>query len=818
MIKHLSNVSDITKPYYKIFCNFHKKDLEHFAKIKKDIFDICKCSLSYCESDSEPEDEKELEFTVANSNLYVLIVSSNLLFDSNLDMQPYQMAIKNNIPILPILVENGLEEIFNEKFGNIQCISTCLEALDPTAVPYIEKLQNFLTQSFSLSFDVDKIRGSFDTSIFLSYRKKDRLHAQKLLEIIHSSDKLKNIAVWYDEFLIPGEDFNDSIRSELENSAIFMLMVTPSILEDKNYIKIVEYPIAQSLNKSIIPVETVPTNAAQLQTSYPDIPKPVTALSTEHLKDVILDVLKENGVHISERTAERDLFIGFAFLKGLYVEKNTSIAFEMIERSADAGIIDAIKMLVSIYKYGDGCAINTEKAAMRQREYIQYLISRFENEPTQDNAVDVLNAYKSLSDIFVRNGDTDNAAEALSNIISFLDGSPFKNDLFAKKHSAETYESMAFLFINAGNYNRARYEYLEKAINLRKEIYDLKTVENAAVDLVNAYLALARCQAESDDIIGLKQTIKVDLKQTANTLLEYRITDVHIESLQTLQKVVSGLNRMGEYLNLLNMQDKALIFIGTAVNLADAINRHYNTVNTAILAYNAFKNDGLQHIKINVENHLRVAEDSFTNAHNIALSLLEQSETTETVLIVAESYINMARIMHKLKNSDAAIENLNSAFEMYKSISATLHTLPAKQKLYQSYYFSAEIYSELKDFENALLMFDKGLAINDDIIQNSHLAIYKLEMADALKQKGEILKKQWEFDEALNCFAKMHQLVKAGAHKNAHIFLIAESYEKLIAAHKSLGNIEEANALTAELNNFKNEYSFMFNGTVHLYS
>ena len=51
--------------------------------------------------------------------------------------------------------------------------------------------------------------------------------------------------------------------------------------------------IAQTLNKTVLPVEAV-------------------------------------GI----RTAERDFFIGFAFLKGMYVEKNTLIATEMITRAA----------------------------------------------------------------------------------------------------------------------------------------------------------------------------------------------------------------------------------------------------------------------------------------------------------------------------------------------------------------------------------------------------------------------------------------------------------------------------------------------------
>lgn len=115
MIKHLTNVSDLTQPYYKLFCDFHRKDRAHFLQIKNNIFNIFKCSLFYYEEDASG-DEAERELGIAEANLYVWIVSSHVLFDPDYDLGGYQTAVKNNIPILPILVENGLEEAFNAKY------------------------------------------------------------------------------------------------------------------------------------------------------------------------------------------------------------------------------------------------------------------------------------------------------------------------------------------------------------------------------------------------------------------------------------------------------------------------------------------------------------------------------------------------------------------------------------------------------------------------------------------------------------------------------------------------------------------------------
>ncbi|MBR7133818.1 MAG: TIR domain-containing protein [Clostridia bacterium] len=818
MITYLSNAQDITKSHYKLFCDFHQKDIGHFFKIKNDIFNICKCSIFYYENADGAPSEAEQEFEITRANLYVLIVSSRTLFSPDFDMRGYNIAVKNNIPILPILVENGLEASFNEKFGNLQCISTCLELVDTTAVPYIEKLRNFLTQSLSLSFNIDEIRSSFNATIFLSYRKKDRMYAQRLLDIIHSSDELKSIAVWYDEFLVPGENFDSNIKSELENSELFILMVTPSILEGQNYIKIVEYPVAQSLDKTILPIETVPTNAGELKSEYPELPETVSVSEAERLKRLIKGVLEKNGITINERSIDRDFFIGFAFLKGLYVEKNTSVAIEMIKKSADAGLTEAITTLVSIYKYGDGCEIDTEKAAAWQNKHIAQLLSCFENSQTEENAESVLEAYKELADIFTRGKSTASAATAFMEIVRFLNSSQFEGTAFAKLNSAEAYESAAALFIDEGDYSKARYGYIEKAIALREEIHSSLSVKNSALELINAYLLLAKCQFECDDIIGLKTTVKVTLKELMEKLLDYRSSSVHSETLQTLRKALFGLNSIGLYSEKLKLTEQAFIFTGAAVNLAAAINARYNSLSTNILAYNAFKNEGEQHIKINVENHLRAAERAFTPAHEIVLSLYSKDETAEIQLLVAESHLNLARINHKLQKNQTAVENLETALGLYREACGTVLTVPAKQKQYRSYYIAAEIYAALKRTSDAAAILDDGLQINAEIAQNSSLSIYKLEMAEALKQKGDMLKKQWEFDEALECYSKRHELILAAAHKNAHILLIAESYETLISAQKSVGNIRQANELTAMLTEFKNKYDFVFNGSVSFYS
>ena len=153
MIKQLTNVVDLTRPYFKVYCDFHKRDVNQFIRIKDDFFKICKCMIFYY--DDEYVEKSELDFSISDFNLYVLIVSSNLFCDPNFDRKAFQIAVAKNIPILPIVIENGLEDEFSQRFGNIQYINTCIDVLDPTVIPYIDKLRNYLSKTFSLSLEIN---------------------------------------------------------------------------------------------------------------------------------------------------------------------------------------------------------------------------------------------------------------------------------------------------------------------------------------------------------------------------------------------------------------------------------------------------------------------------------------------------------------------------------------------------------------------------------------------------------------------------------------------------------------------------------------
>ena len=126
---------------------------------------------------------------------------------------------------------NAVGEVGNAKCGDIQYLDPYCR--DETAISYDEKLTKYLDSVLIGDKLAERIRDAFDAYIFLSYRKKDRRYANELMRIIHAIPGCRDIAIWYDEFLVPGEDFNDAISHALKKSDLFTMVVTPNLINEK---------------------------------------------------------------------------------------------------------------------------------------------------------------------------------------------------------------------------------------------------------------------------------------------------------------------------------------------------------------------------------------------------------------------------------------------------------------------------------------------------------------------------------------------------------------------------------------------------------
>ena len=267
--------------------------------------------------------------------LVVFAVTSRFLYEENRARNiELPLALEKHMPILPIMLENGLGYKFSNICAKIQVVSKY--AADPTATPYEEVLATFLHAVLIGDELAEKVRNAFDAYVFLSYRKKDRRHARRLMRLIHENEAYENIAIWFDEFLVPGEGFNEAIADAFEKSSLFAMAVTPHLEEDGNYVMRVEYPMARDRVKkdskfAIIPVEMYEPedgeegkdwriNTKKLRRHGEFRYRKICRLRNEHrrpqLDSVFLRALNRIAKKENDGSPQHRFFIGLAYLNG----------------------------------------------------------------------------------------------------------------------------------------------------------------------------------------------------------------------------------------------------------------------------------------------------------------------------------------------------------------------------------------------------------------------------------------------------------------------------------------------------------------------
>lgn len=392
------NVQPQGKP--KVYVTGHPEDCKLFLEeIADEILSLENCGVYF---DGEPEaeyDREELTDRLGEMQLFVVPVTKRFLCEKNraFDLE-FPFAVSHHIPVLPLARESGLEQLFNEKCGDLQI----LDRNDPdvTAIPYQEKLKKFLGSVLVGDELAAKVRAAFDAYIFLSYRKKDRRYAQKLMELIHKNAFCRDIAIWYDEFLTPGENFNDAIANALQNSQLFALAVTPNLLEEHNYVMKIEYPKAAKAGKLVVPAELEPTDQKRLKELYEDIPDCVDAYDDHALSGALLEAVKSLAIRENDSSPEHNFFIGLAYLNGIDVEVNHERGVSLITGAAQAGLPEAMEKLVNMYRRGNGVERNYQAAIPWQERLAETLSSRYEENSTRDNGMALTKALEDLGQYY----------------------------------------------------------------------------------------------------------------------------------------------------------------------------------------------------------------------------------------------------------------------------------------------------------------------------------------------------------------------------------------------------------------------------------
>ncbi|MBQ7415935.1 MAG: tetratricopeptide repeat protein [Oscillospiraceae bacterium] len=346
------------------------------AAIREDIFQFCNCAIWYDDGVDTPPDE--LENAIAQSAMAVLPVTGSLLeAESVIQMQILPLLQSHRVSILPVLDDPNLLDMFNLRFRNIQVLDK--HNTDKTAIPYEEKLKRFLDTMLLGDAMADRVRGTFRGQLFLSYRKKDRALALDMMKQIRKHPRCRAIKLWYDEFLTPGEEFNGNIFNAIRESDLFLLALTQNMVKEDNYVIRDEYPRAQREEKEILPVVLEQVDNGLVQDRFPCIPP---LMDSAQAAEKLAQRMGEGA----ENTPEQDYLLGLAYLHGLYVERQTRLGLEQLEKSAQRGYAPAALQLANIQILEDDAQVQRQHKLCWLRKYAELSAKEYQQNPNAETA------------------------------------------------------------------------------------------------------------------------------------------------------------------------------------------------------------------------------------------------------------------------------------------------------------------------------------------------------------------------------------------------------------------------------------------------
>lgn len=736
----------------RVYFTCHPADFEkHFERVCKDIFATHDCAVYYTEDMSEAIGEQDKTTDLESNNLFVVPVTFQLLTKPNRTMElDIPFALEKYIPVLPLMMEPGLDEIYSlpDKFGELQYLTP--DSTDRTAVPYGEKLKKFL-ESVLISDEMAKrIRAAFDAYIFLSYRKKDRRYANALMRLIHSHPECRDIAIWYDEFLTPGESFRKNIEKILGNSKLFALLVTPNLLEEPdgkpNFVMGEEYPAACRSGIEILPAEMEDTDKTALQEKFANLPP-----CLDPRNDVFKARLMESVVKIATAETEGDpthnFLIGLAYWGGIDVETDRDRGLALITAAGEAGLPEAMKHLYQMYYDGAGVAVNYRESA----KWAERLAEAYKRLYGDEHPA-TMGVLHNLAHVYGKMGAYKKALELQERVYAVvrrLRGEEHPDTLVALNNLAVTYGEL-------GEYKNAL-EAQETAYSLRCRVKGetdpetLNSLNNCAL----LYMELGNCQ-------------KALALQEKSYALECKVLgENHPSVLTSLSNLAITYNELRAHTKALDLQKKAYS------NLCNVLGKEHPDTLTVLhnLAY-AYGKAGngkkelellkqVYVIRCNLLGHTH--PDTLTTLNNLAFSYGESGDYKKMRDIGEKAYALWKELLggehhatltalHNLAYAYGQLGDHKKALELKEKVYAALCKVLGKEHpdTIAALHNLAHTYGKLREYKKAMELLEAVYALQRKVLGHTHpdtlstlnnLAVSYGRLGDV--EKSRVLMDQW---------------------------------------------------------------------------
>ena len=513
----------------KVYFSCHPEDFgEALGLITEDLLNHANCAVFYDEEiGSADRMEAEVEDILKEMQLVVFAVTSKFIHEKNRAKDTeLPLALKNHIPVLPILLENGLGYEFSNNCAKIQLVSKY--GTDSTAIPYDDVLQTFLDSVLVGDELAEQVRDAFDAYVFLSYRKKDRKHAQRLMRLIHENRQFRDIAIWYDEFLVPGESFNEAIRDAFNKSSLFAMAVTPHLEEEGNYVMRVEYPMARNRKKEnddfgIVPVEMYEPEdgkkgedwridqshlKGKKDFEYQEIVDLQDEHKPEEMNESFLDALTRIAKKENDGSSRHRFFIGLAYLNGIDVEIDQKRALELLQSAAEdpEPCMEATAKLADMYLNGEGVERDAEQAFYWQKKLVSQYKAAYDKNHDPDEHKGYGTAYfkalGKLSDMYRDAGAVSAAIDTAKEALIFCEELEQEVGIREQRRDeAVILNRLGSLYREIGDLELARNSYQKAGKIYEKQVSEIGT-QRARRDLSISYERIGDICRKKDDSSG----------------------------------------------------------------------------------------------------------------------------------------------------------------------------------------------------------------------------------------------------------------------------------------------------------------------------
>ncbi|MBR2987070.1 MAG: TIR domain-containing protein [Clostridia bacterium] len=729
----------------KVYFACHPDDFKYFDTISDEILTEVNCAVFY---HTQPIENEEAHLRdLSEMNLIVIPITTKFLTTPSAarDIE-FPFSQQNHIPVLPLMQEPGLVDDFNKVCGNVQFLDK--SARDDTAISYEEKFKNFLTSILVGDELAEEIRNAFDAYIFLSYRKKDRAYAQELMRLIHENDFCRDVAIWYDEFLIPGENFNNTIADALMKSKLFALAITPNLLENPNYVMTTEYPMAKNAGKEILAAELVPTDRAALENHYADIPEKIDARHSQTLANALINALDSIVLRKNDTDPRHNFFIGLAYLSGIDVEKNPERALSLITFAAEHDLPEAIEKLVTMYKTGEGVERDLEKAIKWQEKLVEVYRKQFETTDTEENALLYLASLLTLGDFYFNSYHYDNARTAYQTALdTTLSISERLNDNLSLSYQARCYDGMGQVEKSVENLNQAM-QYYHHSRKIRETILKANDTIEASFDLWNSLIHQGELETAADNGAGAYE-VYLDAELIAVSIHTKEETP---ESSYCLAVSWYQLGNVLSYENInrefSRVHKKYFNCELDTQNVFSEVERYYLAASGLLESILIHSDDTETQYKLSAVTgalaDLYLRESDFTNAtewandsHTIALMLIQENNTIQARRTLFFSHCRMGHLAQAQDQTENATYHFREALTIANRFCETLPTLEFRYYLADCYENLGDLAFHEKELSSAHQYYREALMIREALIRETE----SFEARKALKESYEKLEK-----------------------------------------------------------------------------